>query len=135
MNEYPNLKASIKKGKEEFDTANVEKSLLARALGYEHPEEKVFCHNGEIITHNQIKHYPPDVAAILVWLTNRQPERWSKNGKKVEEEKDKLQFDYVTLYNFMMELGFDEFSRIRGAIRKLQQQHDGATVPKLISEH
>jgi len=75
-NEYPEFLASIKIGKDDFDSSTVEKSLRHRALGYEHPEEKVFLSNGEIITHDTIKHYPPDTAAAIFWLKNRQPGRW-----------------------------------------------------------
>jgi hypothetical protein len=61
---------SIKKGKIQAD-AEVAKMLFHRACGYEHIETKVFCQNGEIITHDVIKHYPPDTAAICFWLKNR----------------------------------------------------------------
>jgi hypothetical protein len=81
--DYPEFSESLKKGKEKFDTENVEVSLLQRALGYEHDEEKVFCHNGDIITHNQIKHYPPDTTACIFYLKNRLPSRW-KDIKAME---------------------------------------------------
>jgi hypothetical protein len=63
---------SLKDGKEKAD-ANVAKSLYQRAMGYSHPETKVFCQNGDIITHDVMKHYPPDVTAIIFWLKNRMP--------------------------------------------------------------
>lgn len=52
--------------------------LFQRAVGYSHPEEKVFQYNGEIITHMITKHYPPDTQAAQFWLRNRQPERWKE---------------------------------------------------------
>lgn len=66
----------------------VVKSLYLRAVGYTHPEEKVFCHNGEIITHETKKHYPPDVGAITLWLINRRRAEWRKEVQK-EENREK----------------------------------------------
>ena len=47
------------------------------ATGYWHPEEKVFCRNGQIIRVKTIKYYPPDTAACIFWLKNRRPNLWS----------------------------------------------------------
>lgn len=66
---------SIKKGKVLAD-AEVATRLYERALGYSHPEEKVFQNAGEIITHQTTKHYPPDTTAAAIWLNNRKPDRW-----------------------------------------------------------
>jgi hypothetical protein len=75
--DYPNFMESLKKGKEEFDKENVEKSLLERALGYEHEEIKFFSHEG-IVTDERviIKRYPPDTTAAIFYLKNRLPDRW-----------------------------------------------------------
>jgi AcrR family transcriptional regulator len=65
----------------------VEASLFAKAVGYSHPEEKVFCSEGMITTHETQKHYPPDTQAAMFWLRNRQPERWKeKNESDVKVE-------------------------------------------------
>lgn len=56
----------------------VEASLFQKALGYSHPEEKIFCNEGMIVTHDTTKHYPPDTQAAMFWLRNRQPERWKE---------------------------------------------------------
>ena len=61
---------SIKRGKIDAD-ANIAESLYKRGRGYEHPETKVFCHEGVITTFEVIKHYPPDTAAAFIWLRNR----------------------------------------------------------------
>lgn len=66
---------SLKKGKEQAD-AKVVESLYHRATGYEHPEDKIFNDNGEPLIVPTMKHYPPDVGAIALWLKNRQPDRW-----------------------------------------------------------
>ena len=72
---YPEFRLSIKKGKNIVD-AEVVNSLFQRAVGYEHPEEKIFQYKGNIIKVNTIKHYPPDTTACIFWLKNRQPELW-----------------------------------------------------------
>jgi len=69
-NEYPAFLESLKRGKIKAD-AEVAKSLYHRALGYEHPEDKIFCTNGDVTTVETIKHYPPDTAAAFIWLKNR----------------------------------------------------------------
>lgn len=61
---------AVKAGREEAD-CNVASSLYHRACGYSHKEEKVFNNAGEIVTHETIKHYPPDTAAAFIWLKNR----------------------------------------------------------------
>jgi len=66
---------SIKKGKEIAD-AEVANKLYHRALGYEHPEDKIFNDSGKPLIVPTIKHYPPDPTAAIFWLKNRQPGRW-----------------------------------------------------------
>lgn len=72
---YPEFCVAIKNSKADLD-AQVERSLHHRAMGYSHPEEKVFNNAGEIITHNTTKHYPPDATSMIFWLKNRQPAKW-----------------------------------------------------------
>lgn len=74
-NAHPEFMEAIKAGREEAD-AKVAERLYHRAKGYSHPEEKIFCHNGEIVRAETTKHYPPDTAAAFIWLKNRHPERW-----------------------------------------------------------
>ena len=73
---------SLKDSKAEID-AKVENSLFQRAMGYSHPETKVFCNDGEIIETEVIRHYPPDTSSMIFWLKNRQPDRW----RDVQERK------------------------------------------------
>ncbi len=75
---------SLKKGKDYFDS-KVEMALAERAMGYSHPETKVFNVNGKIITHDIQKYYPPDVTACIYWLNNRKPKKWASR-KAVESE-------------------------------------------------
>lgn len=66
---------ALRDGKEVADK-RVERALFERATGYNHPELKVFCHNGEIVTHEVTKHHPPDVSACIHWLAVRKPSEW-----------------------------------------------------------
>lgn len=54
----------------------VERSLYERAIGYSHPEEKVFANAGKPLVVPTTKHYPPDPTSMMFWLKNRQPTRW-----------------------------------------------------------
>ncbi len=74
--EHDEFLASIKRGKDIFDSDMVERSLRDRAIGYSHKEEKIFNNNGEIVRADTVKHYPPDTTACIFWLKNRQSKKW-----------------------------------------------------------
>ena len=82
MKEDKEFLHTIKENKELADSL-IEKSLWERGRGYSHPEEKVFCNNGEIITHETVRHYPPDTAAAFIWLKNRRSQEW-RDKKEVD---------------------------------------------------
>jgi transposase-like protein len=73
--EHPEFSDRLNAGKIEAD-ANVARSLYQRAVGYSHPEEKIFCHNGEIIRAETIRQYPPDTRAAAHWLGARRGAQW-----------------------------------------------------------
>ena len=73
--DYPEFSESLKRGKEDPDN-KVIASLLKSALGYEHPEDKIFNQNGIPLVVPTIKHYPPNSTSIIFWLKNRLPENW-----------------------------------------------------------
>ena len=81
-NDHDDFCEAIKKGKQEADL-KVAESLYGRAVGYSHPEQKVFNNQGEIVTHDTIKHYAPDPTAAIFWLKNRQPKEW-RDKQEVE---------------------------------------------------
>lgn len=66
---------SIKKGKRMADS-EVASKLFHRATGYEHEDTDIKMFEGEIIKTKLVKHYPPDTAAAIFWLKNRQKDRW-----------------------------------------------------------
>lgn len=74
--------ASIKTGKEVADD-RVERSLFARANGYEHDEVDIRVINGEVVQTPIRKYYPPDTTAAIFWMKNRRPKEW-REMKAVE---------------------------------------------------
>jgi|SRR3972149_8897231 len=73
---YPEFLQSLKDAKAELDN-RVVRSLFERAIGYSHPEEKIFCSSkGRVVRANTIKHYPPDPTSMIFWLKNRDKENW-----------------------------------------------------------
>ena len=95
---YPEFSDTIKAGKKISDE-KVERSLFERACGYEHPEDKIFCNDGQIIVEPTTKHYPPDTVACIFWLKNRKPNEWrdtqahelsGPGGKPLTSSADKI---------------------------------------------
>lgn len=72
---HPEFLEALKSGKMQAD-AEVADRLYQRALGYSHPEEKIFCDKGTIVRAATIKHYPPDTMACIYWLNNRRRDDW-----------------------------------------------------------
>lgn len=81
--QHPEFLESLNLGKSDAD-ARVAESLFKRALGYSHPEDDIRVANGEIVITPTIKHYPPDTAAAIFWLKNRQRGKW----------RDKIEHDH-----------------------------------------
>lgn len=84
---HPSFLGAIKNGKEVAD-ANVASRLYQRAMGYCHPDEKVFNDNGREMVVHTVKHYPPDTAAAIFWLNNRTRKRdapWSNKQEHVHD--------------------------------------------------
>lgn len=73
--EHKEFSESLKRGKVLAD-ANVANRLYQRAMGYEHPEDKIFNDNGEPLIIPTVKHYPPDSVAAIFWLKNRRKDQW-----------------------------------------------------------
>ncbi|WP_321905139.1 terminase [Paraburkholderia tropica] len=79
---HPEFLESIKKGKAQAD-ADVADRLYQRAMGFTHPEIDLRVVNGGIVETPITKIYPPDTAAAIFWLKNRQRGKWRD---KVEQE-------------------------------------------------
>jgi transposase len=84
---YPEFFEAIKRGKAPIDT-EVENALLKRALGFDVIETsktlKIEADGTETLKELKtiIKHFAPDVGAIVFWLVNRKPDYW-KDKKDV----------------------------------------------------
>jgi low affinity Fe/Cu permease len=66
--------------------------LYEAAIGYTHPEEKIFCHKGSITRVETLKHYPPDVVAAIFVLCNKDKANWQHVQKigLADDSGDKL---------------------------------------------
>ena len=85
---YPEFKDAIQRGRDEYDTINVEAALVKRATGYEFDEdtmEQVVDENtGERVlrvTKRVKRHVVPDPKAAIFYLRNRNRERWPDTQK------------------------------------------------------
>lgn len=74
-NEHPEFCESLKVSKAIADD-RVERSLFARANGYEHEEVDIRVVDHAIVQTPIRKYYPPDTTACIFWLKNRRPEDW-----------------------------------------------------------
>ena len=77
---HPQFLESIRKGKIHAD-GQVAESLFRRACGITHKTKKLFQHKGVVTEREVEEYYPPDAAACLFWLKNRQRALWG--GKTV----------------------------------------------------
>jgi transposase-like protein len=63
----------------------IESALFKRAHGYELNEVRKTVKDGpkgvEVVEHTQVNHIPPDTAAAVFWLKNRNPADWSDKTK------------------------------------------------------
>lgn len=104
---YPTFRASIKKGKDVAD-AEVVDLLFQRATGYSHPDVDIKVINNKIVKTALVKHYPPDTAAAIFWLKNRQKEKWrdkiehSVGGDKDNPIEVKLDLSLLTEEELMI---------------------------------
>lgn len=75
----PDFAAALRTGKSLADE-RVERSLFARAVGFEHPAVKVFFNHktGEVVEHPYTEKYAPDTEACKFWLRNRRPDLWKE---------------------------------------------------------
>lgn len=84
--EHDEFCQALKTGKDIADE-RVERSLFARANGYEHEEVDIRVVNGEIVQTPIRKYYPPDTTAAIFWLKNRRKETWRDKTESVVTNK------------------------------------------------
>lgn len=98
-NDYPEFLDAIKKGKEQADL-EVTQSLKKRASGMK-LKKQVVKEGGIVEIEDEI---PPDTAAMIFWLKNRQPKIW--RDKQETELSGKVEI--TSLGSLMDELSEDE---------------------------
>jgi hypothetical protein len=80
--EHEGFCQALKSGKDQADE-RVERSLFARAIGYEHDDMDIRVVDGVVVQTPIRKHYPPDTTAGIFWLKNRRSTEWRD---KVQQE-------------------------------------------------
>jgi hypothetical protein len=85
--DYPDFCQALKLGKKPTDD-RVERSLLARAVGYEVDETDIRVINGKIVKTTVRKHYPPDSTSMIFWLKNRKPTDWRQQPDPADGSDD-----------------------------------------------
>lgn len=79
--DHAEFSKSVKAGKEQAD-AIVAQKLFHRAIGYSHPAVKILSvprggnQGSDIEQVPYTERYPPETAAAIFWLKNRQPKKW-----------------------------------------------------------
>jgi hypothetical protein len=73
--EYDAFCQALKVAKEVADD-RVERSLYAKANGYEHDDVDIKVYEGVVIQTPIRKYYPPDTTAAIFWLKNRRSQSW-----------------------------------------------------------
>lgn len=74
--EHPEFNEGLSDWKKAAD-GKVERALYERAVGYQHPEDKIFVgRDGRPLIVPTVKHYPPESVAGIFWLKNRRPNEW-----------------------------------------------------------
>lgn len=95
---HPEFSEANARGKPDID-AQVQQSLLNRALGGYTVKETVRDGNGNIVKTVE-KEIPADTTAALRWLFNRQPQQWRERREEVStgnENPLKVQFGEIPL--------------------------------------
>lgn len=94
-NAHTEFMESIKKGKDIAD-ATVAERLFKRATGYDHPDIITANKDGKITDVMQVvKYYPPDTAAAIFWMKNRQRDKW--RDKTDLEHSGKIELPSITI--------------------------------------
>lgn len=71
----PGFADAMRSGRQ-LASAEVAHALFRRACGYSHPGVKFMLVDGEVQELRYTEHYPPDTAACIFWLKNRERENW-----------------------------------------------------------
>ena len=95
-NEFQEFCEALKVSKEIADN-RVERSLFARANGYEHEDVDIRVVANNIVKTPIRKFYPPDTTACIFWLKNRRADLWRDKVEQSTEISGSLQVSEVRL--------------------------------------
>lgn len=103
LSAYPEFGAAVFEGKSEVFDPKVERALAQLAVGYAVDVEEVkVTKDGDEVRYTVRKHFPPNVAAAIFWLKNRQPHKW-RDVWKIEHE-GKLELEKLTSAQLLEEI-------------------------------
>lgn len=86
----------LKVGKAEANE-NVKQALYSRALGYSHNDTDIRTVGNRLVKTKIIKHYPPETAACIFFLSNRDPDNWKRNGMDAGENDNDIAKAFLKL--------------------------------------
>lgn len=75
--EHPEFYDALRDGKQFRDDLVVQ-SLFQRAVGWEHPEDKIMQNCGLPVVVPTVRRYPGETAAQIFWLKNKRPDEWKE---------------------------------------------------------
>ena len=78
---YPDFDAAMRANLQ-ARTDRVEQAWFQRAVGYDHPGEKIFCTDGVIRRAETLVHVPADPSAAMNWMKVHRPDVYSKVGEQ-----------------------------------------------------
>lgn len=86
---YPEFSESVQRGRDHFDSEQVEEALHKRATGYQYKIKTYIAVGQENLFLVKVveKYMPPSVNAIRFWLSNRNPERWGLRNSNTDDMK------------------------------------------------
>lgn len=87
--QFPEFAKALAEGKGPAND-RVARSLYERAMGYSVTETDIRVVQGKIVKTEVVKHYPPDVVAMIFWLKNRDSGKWSDKSEVDLNVKDNL---------------------------------------------
>jgi hypothetical protein len=122
---HPEFFQSLKRGKDEYDSDVIEKSLAKRASGYQYTEvTKAISKEtdpttgkAQLVTIKEVtKEVAPDPTSMIFWLKNRRPDRWR------DKQSIDLGFNSETLNAILSGLPDEYAKAVREALGKLVSQ-------------
>lgn len=89
---HPEFMESLKRGRDEFDTDEVENAFLKRCKGFEYEENHVERDPQGQLKVKKVKRFmPPDPWACFIWLKNRRAGRWKDKQEIAVTEMPKVE--------------------------------------------